>query len=138
MILTARYGGFLTNLGREYFVSRIEMVPDLKAWATQKGSELNEPAQPMKLIRENEGLAMGVQAEVGEEALDNVITAVGVRWALRDTVTNIFERLNTVKKKLGFYFLKEYARTMKNVGGSEILEDDWAMQELEKLGCFRE
>lgn len=138
MIRVKDYQGLLNNLGNEYFVKRVELVPDIGEWARRMGSELSEPAQPMKLVMDDDGLAMGVQSELKEEALKNVINAAGVRWALRDTVSNIFERLNTIKKKLGFYFLKEYARTVKDVGGNENLEDAWAMRELERFGCFRE
>lgn len=138
MIQAKDYLGLLNNLGNEYFVRRLELVPDVREWARERGRDLSEPAQPMKLILDGDDLAMGVQSEFKEESLNNVINAAGVRWALRDTVSNIFERLNTVKKKLGFYFLKEYAHTVKDVSGNEVLEDDWAMRELERFGCFRE
>jgi hypothetical protein len=57
---------------------------------------------------------------------------------LHDTVTDIDRKLNSVKKRLIFCYLKERARTMKDVGGDEQVEDQWVIEEMDSLGFFKE
>jgi hypothetical protein len=43
--------------------------------------------------------------------------------------------LNSIK---AYCFLKEYARSLKDVSGDELLEDGWTIKAMDKLGFFRE
>jgi hypothetical protein len=63
---------------------------------------------------------------------------LGVRWALKDTATDPENVLDSTKKKLAFCFLKEYSRTVEGIGRDEMLEDEWAIKEMGKLGFFLE
>jgi len=138
MIFVDDFDDRLRSLGREFFIFDIQYVSNLKSWANQKDILLEEPAQPMKLIAaEDNRLTMVVQSEISDEALDGIITGLGVRWAVRDVAADIEKRLNSIEKRLAYYFLKEYARTKKDLAGDELLEDEWAINEMEKLGFFR-
>lgn len=138
MILAEDYESLLRNLGIEYFVQNIRFVPDLPSWARENHTALNEPGQLMKLLPSDNELTMVIQAEVPEEALDNLITGLSVRWSLKDNAADITKQLNSTKKRLVFSFLKEYARSRKDFGGDELHEDSWAMNAMETLGFFRE
>jgi hypothetical protein len=81
---------------------------------------------------------MVVQKEVKDEMINDVIKDLGIRWSLRDNVTDMDTKLNNVKKRLVFCYLKERARTMKDVGGDEQVEDQWVIDEMEPLGFFKE
>jgi hypothetical protein len=70
--------------------------------------------------------------------LNGVIRNLGIRWSLRDNVTNIESKLNSVKKRLVYCYLKERARSMKDVGGNDQVEDQWVIDEMEILGYFEE
>jgi hypothetical protein len=139
MILTRDYDGVLKNVAKEYLISSLDYVDDLKSWAKKNNSQLSEPYQPMKLVKGNRhDLTMVIQSELSGEILGDLIKALGVRWALKDTVSNLEKMLNSIKKRLVYYFLKEYARTVEGVSGDELREDEWAIGEMQKLGFFQE
>jgi|SRR5208337_1327441 len=138
MIFVDDFDDQLRRLGREFFIFDIQYVPDITSWAHQKGVSLKEPAQPMKLITgEDNRLVMVVQSEISDEVLGGIINGLSVRWAVRDVSADIAKRLNSLEKQLAYYFLKEFARTKKDLDGDELLEDEWAINEMEKLGFFR-
>jgi len=139
MILAEDYGSLLRNLGIEYFIRNIRFVPDLPAWARENNAGMNEPGQLMKLVpSDDDELTMVIQSEIPEESLDNIITGLSVRWSLKDNAADISKQLNSIKKRLIFAFLKEYARSRKEFDGDELHEDDWAMKAMDNLGFFRE
>jgi hypothetical protein len=138
MILAEDYESLLRNLGIEYFIQNILFVPDLASWAMENSAGLSEPGQLMKLVPSDNELTMVIQSEIPDETLDNLIISLGVRWSLKDNVTDMSKQLNSTKKRMVFYFLKEYARSRKDFAGDELHEDDWAMRTMDNLGFFRE
>ncbi len=138
MIFVDDFDDRLRSLGREFFIFDIQYVPDITAWANQKNVPLEEPGQPMKLITDdNNRLVMVVKSEISDQLLDGIINGLSVRWTVRDVAADIAKRLNSVEKRLAFCFLKEYVRTKKDLDGDDLLEDEWAINEMEKLGFFR-
>lgn len=138
MIYVQDYDKVLHKVGTAFFVSAIHYVSDLVSWSKEKGVGLNEPFQPMKLFTEGKRLMMFVQSEIPETVFDDIVRSLSVRWSMKDNITDPSALLNSVKKRLAYCFLKEYARTVKGVAGYELLEDEWAVREMEKLGFFRE
>ena len=139
MIKLPDYETVLQQLGREYFVENVEFVPDLEDSCKDIGVDLQEPGQPMTVILEDSRkLRLIAQSEVPQEQLSGVINGLSVRWALKDTATDIPAKLDSTKKRLGYCFLKDYARTVPNVGGDEMQEDEWALREMDRLGFFLE
>jgi hypothetical protein len=133
------YEVLLVNLGGQYFVKDIQFVPDLMTWVRENGLDLEEPYSPMKLLANSDNtLSMILQREINDDMLNNVIKNLGIRWSLRDNVTDIDSKLNSIKKKLVYCYLKERARTMKDIGGDEQVEDQWVFDEMETLGFFKE
>jgi len=139
MIDIREYKEVLQKLAGQYFIKDISTVPDLRSWARENNQDLSEPYNPMKLIANtDDSLSMVVQEQIRDDRLDDVINNFSVRWALHDTVTDIDRKLNSIKKRLVFCFLKERARTMKDVGGDDQIEDRWVIEEMESLGIFKE
>ncbi len=138
MVYARDYDAVLRSIGSEFFVSAFSYVQNLASWAKQKGIDLSEPSQPMKLYARGETIILLVQAEIPREMLEDVVRALGVRWSLRDNVSDPSSLLDSVKKMLVYCFLKEYARTLRDLRGDELLEDEWALRKMEKLGFFRE
>jgi hypothetical protein len=138
MILAEDYGSLLQDIGTEYFIRNLQFVPDLISWAAKQDIALSEPHQLMKLVPSGAELTMVIQSEIPDELLDNLVTNLSVRWSIKDNVNDPSKTLNSVKKRLVFAFMKEYARTVSNVGGDEFIEDEWALRAIEKLGFFRE
>lgn len=138
MIFTQDVDAQLKNLAREYLISDVRYVHDISSWAKKSSVPLSEPAQPMKLVTdENDQLVMMIQSEIKNDVLDGIVNGLSVRWAVRDVVSDVAKRLNSLEKQLAWYFLKEYARTKADIDGDELLEDQWAIGQMEKLGFFR-
>lgn len=139
MISMKDYEGDLTNLGNEYFINQLHLVPDIVTWARENNQNLGEPHMPMKLIaRPDNSLVMIVQSKISEEMLSDVIKNLSMRWSVKDNVTDMEKRLNSTKKRLAYCFLKEYARSTEKVEGDELSEDEWVIEEMEYLGFFEE
>ncbi len=139
MIDTRDYDEIFKNLGVGYFIQDIQYVPELRDWAEETGNNLNEPYQLMKLVVRNENkLSMFIQSEIFEDTLNDAIKALNMRWALKDVASDPSKTLNSIKKMLVYCFLKEYSRTLENVGGDELVEDEWSIKEMDKLGFFNE
>ena len=139
MIFVSDYEAVLANLGKEFFIFNIHYERNLAEWAKQTKIDLSEPLQPMKLITGNKNsLVMVMQSEIEEEVLNNIIDGVSVRWSMIDNTANIEDRLDSIKKRLVFCLLKEYARTGAGISENELHSDEWAITEMEKLGFFRE
>jgi hypothetical protein len=132
------YDDMLRRVAGEFLVFTIFYVQDLRSWAKEKGIDLSEPSQPMKLTAVRDKLMLFVQEDIEETKLSQVITALEVRWSLKDNVSDPSKMLNSLKKRLGYCFFKEYARTLNGVAGDDLLEDEWAIREMEKLGFFNE
>lgn len=138
MIFINDFDDSLRNLAMEFLVFDVKYVPDMLSWAKQNNISLSEPGQPMKLTTGADHiLVMIVQEKISDELLDGIINGLSVRWAVRDVAADIAKRLNSIEKQLEYYFLKEYARTKKDLAGDELLEDEWAIDQMEKLGFFR-
>lgn len=139
MILIKDYENLLKNLGIEYFIRDTQCVPDIMLWAKENDQDLSEPHYPMKLIASSgDGLTMVMQSEIDDEMLDDIIKNLSIRWSLRDNVTDIEKKLNSTKKRIVFCYLKERARTMKDVGGDDLVEDQWVFDEMDSLDFFKE
>jgi hypothetical protein len=139
MIDIRDYQEDLQKLGGQYFVKDLSPVPDLVSWSRENNQDLSEPYNPMKLVANTDNsLSMFVQEQIKDQKLDEVIKNLSIRWSLHDTVTDIDHKLNSIKKRLVFCYLKERARTMKDVGGDEQIEDQWVIEEMETLGFFKE
>jgi hypothetical protein len=139
MIDIRDYQEELQKLGGQYFVKDLSPVPDLVSWSRENNQDLSEPYNPMKLVANtDDSLSMFVQEQIKDQKLDEVIKNLSIRWSLHDTVTDIDHKLNSIKKRLVFCYLKERSRTMKDVGGDEQIEDQWVIEEMETLGFFKE
>ncbi|OGP64109.1 MAG: hypothetical protein A3K22_02340 [Deltaproteobacteria bacterium RBG_16_42_7] len=138
MIYVQDYDEVLKKTAGEFFMSTLHYVGDLQSWSRQKGVDLSEPSHPMRLFTEGKNLMLLVQSEIQESKLDEVIRALSVRWSLKDNASDPATSLNSVKKRLTYCLLKECAKTVKGVAGDDLLEDEWAVKEMEKLGFFHE
>jgi len=139
MIAVSEFENDLKKLGASYFIDELRQVPDIAEWAKENSTPLGEPHLPMKLIAEDsDKLSMVIQSVVNEELISDVIKNLGLRWSIKDNATDIEKKFNSMKKRLVYCFLKEYARSLQKVEGDELAEDEWVLEELEYLGYFSE
>jgi len=138
MISLKDHEGVLQDLGKEYFIYNLRFVPDITAWAKENNTELSEPHQLMKLVAERgDALTMIMQTDVSSEMIDDVIRNLGIRWSVKDNSVNMEMKLDSLKKRLAYCFLKEYAGSIKRIG-DELQQDDWVLAEMDTLGFFNE
>jgi hypothetical protein len=129
----------LKNLGKGYFINDINFVPDIVSWAKENSQELGEPHSPMKLITTSgDTLSMVVQEVIKDEILDDVVKNLGIRWSVKENITDINKKLNSKKKRIVYCFLKEYARSLKKIDDDELSQDQWVLDEMEGLEFFKE
>jgi hypothetical protein len=129
----------LKNLGKGYFIIDINFVPDIVSWAKENSQELGEPHSPMKLITTSgDTLAMVVQEVIKDEILDDVVKNLGIRWSVKENITDINKKLNSKKKRIVYCFLKEYARSLKKIDDDELSQDQWVLDEMAGLEFFKE
>ena len=139
MIYAKDYENVLKKVGTSYFVNDMHFVDDIPSWARENNLELGEPHHPMKLVPVAEdSLRMVIQSDINEEVVEDVIKNLSIRWSVKDNATDVDRKLNSIKKRLIFCFLKERARTMKDVAGNALAEDEWVFDEMELLGFFDE
>ncbi|HAS54025.1 MAG: hypothetical protein A2X56_10975 [Nitrospirae bacterium GWC2_57_13] len=139
LLIRKDHSELLRKLTASYDVPNILFVDDFASWADQKRVQLGEPHQVMKIVHEPaNGRVLVVQAEANEGLLNDVIKAIKIRWTLRDNIADTDRIFNSVKKQLAYCFLKECARSLDGVGGDELVEDEWVLEEMKKQGFFRE
>jgi len=138
VIFVRDYHETIRRIATEFFVFTIHYVGDIASWAKEKGVRLSEPAQPMKITAEGENLTLHIQEEISDAVLDDMTKGLNVRWSLIDNVSDPSRNLNSTEKRLVYCFLKEYATTLEDAAGDELIEDEWAIKEMKKLGFFEE
>ena len=136
MIFASDYETLLNDIGNKFLIRELRYIPDLRTWAKKTGLDLNEPHQLMKLIAADDTITMFIQAEIPDQMLDDNIKNLSVRWSMVDNMTDMDRKLDNVKKRLVFSFLKEYARSLEDLKRDELLEDDWAMKVMDEMGMF--
>ena len=114
-------------------------VENVSAWCREQGIDEPDTERPLRLIStEGEGCKLLIGEDIPETVLDDRINAMRIRSQLKGIAVDRADALNTEKKKLTFLFLNEYALTLPEMEGDELLADDWALREMDRLGFFRE
>ncbi len=129
------------DLLQEYclFLVDITFVDSVSDWCRQQGIEEPDKERPLRLIAdEKKGCKLVIREFMSDKALEDRIKAMGVRSALQNVASDRVAMLNSDKKKLAYLFLSEYASTLPDLEGDELLADNWAFDELERLNFFRE
>jgi hypothetical protein len=139
MVSIEDYKKDLEKLGEEYFINTLSFVGDISSWAKENNADLGEPHLPMKLmVGPDDNLTMVIQSDTEDDLLSDVIRNLGLRWSVKDNVTDVEKKLNSSKKQLVYCFLKEYTRALNKVDGGALSEDEWVLEEMEYLGYFNE
>ena len=116
----------------------IVFVENISSWCRQHGIQEPDAERPFKLISsEGVGCKMLVRENIPEEVLEERINAMSIRGQVLNVAFDRAEMLNSDHKKLAYLFLVEYASSLPEIGDEELLADDWAFKEMERLGYFR-
>lgn len=113
-------------------------VDSVYNWCKENGIKDADRKRPLKLILEDDrACKMVINDRVPRDILEERVNALRVRSALLNVANNKADMLDSDRKRLAYLILSEYASTAQNPD-DELLADQWAFDEMEKKGFFRE
>ena len=114
-------------------------VSDISTWCEEHGIPETDTQRPMKLIfDETHGCRILVRENVTENILEARINALRVRGQILNIAFDRADLLNSIQKKLAYLFLSEYASSLTDLGDDELAADNWAFEEMKRLGFFQD
>jgi len=136
---TREYYELFRYLMQEYclFPEDIVFVEDIADWCREQGIPETDREMPLKLIsKDASGCRMLIREYISDEVMNERINAFRIRSQLKTAAVDRADLLNSDKKKLAYLFLSEYAASLPDIK-DELLADNWAFEELERLGFFK-
>jgi len=120
------------------FQEDIVFVDDVAEWCRQNNIPETDSNRPLKLVLKTpSGCKMLIKETLPDEIIDERIKALRIRGQVKNVAFDRADMLNSVQKKLAYLFLSEYATSLPDAGSDELLADDWAFTEMERLGYFK-
>ncbi len=115
----------------------ILFVDNIAKWCEANGISETDTEKPFKLISRNSGnFMMIIKEDVSFTAMEERIRGLSIRGQLNNVSLDRADLLNTDKKKLAYLFLSELASKFPDIQ-DERLADNWAFDEMERLGFFK-
>lgn len=115
----------------------IIFVDNIAQWCRERGIPEPDKEKPLKLImKDSQGCKLLVREHTPDEVVDDRIRAVRIRNQVTNVASNRADTLDTVHRKLAFLLLNEYAYSLPDIKG-DLLADEWAFNEMERLGYFK-
>ncbi|MGD2079762.1 MAG: hypothetical protein PVJ36_01355 [Nitrospirota bacterium] len=131
----------IKNLLKEYCLFLVEpvYVDNVAEWSKKSGFDEPDREKPLKLVvSEEKGCKLVMNEEVPDRVIEDRLKAMSVRDALQNVAEDREARLDSEKKKVAYLFLSEYGSHMPEHEDDELLIDNWAFKEMERLGYFNE
>jgi hypothetical protein len=131
----------IKNLLKEYCLFLVEpvFVDSVAQWCKENGYDEPDKDTPIKLVvSEEKGCKLVIREEVPDKVIADRLRAMGVRSSLQNVAQDREAMLDSEKKKLAYLFLSNYASNMPEHEDDELIIDNWAFAEMERLGYFRE
>jgi|GEM_PF-514393 len=121
------------------FQEDIVFVENISEWCKKYGIPEPDRERPLKLIlkEEGSGCKMLIRENIPDSTIEARINALRIRGQLRNVAFDRADMLDSVQKKLAYLFLSEYSTSLPDIGDDELLADDWAFGEMERLGYFK-
>jgi len=116
----------------------IVFVEDISDWCKKNGVPETDHNRPLKLVLKTpSGCKMLVREKIPDKVLDERMNALRIRSQIKNVAFDRADTLNSEQRKLAYLFLSEYASSLPDVRDDELLADDWAFTEMERLGYFK-
>jgi hypothetical protein len=115
----------------------IVFVDNIADWCKERGIPEPDREKPLKLIlKDSQGCRLLVREDVPDEVVEERIRAVKIRDQVTNVASSRADLLDSLQRKLAFLFLDEYAYSLPDVK-DDLLADEWAFTEMERLGYFK-
>ncbi len=112
-------------------------VDDIAGWCKEHGIPETDDKKPIKLVsKEGSGCRMVIKEDISNEVVHERIEALRVRSQLKNVAFDRADLLDSDRKKLAYLFLNEYAFSLPEIQ-DDILADDWAFDQMERIGFFK-
>jgi hypothetical protein len=138
---TRDYRDVLQSLMEHYCLNPedIIFVENVHDWCIREGIEEPDKNKPVKLITpKGKSCRIVINESIPDSAVENRIKAMSIRGALQNVALDRAALLNSEKKKLTYLFISEFATSLPDLEGDELLADNWAFEEMKKMGFFKE
>jgi len=115
----------------------IVFVKNIADWCKEYGIPEYDKEKPLKLIaKEGHGCKMVIREDITDKIIEERINAMRIRGQLQSVAFDRAEMLDSIHKKLAYLFLSEYAASLADID-DDLSADNWAFDEMEKLGFFK-
>ena len=112
-------------------------VEDIAEWCKKQGIPEPDGDRPVKLIsKEGSGCKMLVREYISDEVMHQRINALRVRIQVENVAFDRADALDSERKRLAYLFLSEYATSLPGIE-DDLLADEWAFDEMKRLGFFK-
>ncbi|MEW6003448.1 MAG: hypothetical protein AB1638_12495 [Nitrospirota bacterium] len=120
------------------FEEDIVFVENIADWCEEEGIPEPDRERPLKLVsKEGQGCRMVIKEDISDKTIEDRINALRIRSQIENVAFDRADLLDSDKKKLAYLFLSEYATSLPDIDNDELLADDWAFQEMERLEFFK-
>lgn len=136
---TRKQGDFLKFLVSKYCEGQAEVifVESVADWCRENGLKEPDPEKPVRVVRDS-GCRAVVRDYLPDSVIEDRMKALSVRHSLVNVASDPSEMMDSDKKILAYLLLKEYAMGLPEHREDELLADNWALDEMEKLDLFKE
>jgi hypothetical protein len=112
-------------------------VKSVAGWCREHSIPEPDNEKPFKFVSDdNKVFTMLIKEDLSDEVIQQRINALGVRSQLENVAVDRAALLDTDKKRLAYLFLNELA--VRSDKDNERDADKWALEEMEKLGFFKQ
>ncbi|MGD0885127.1 MAG: hypothetical protein ABSA46_09700 [Thermodesulfovibrionales bacterium] len=113
-------------------------VEDISGWCVKHDICEADAQRPVKLVLdEAQGCRVLVKEHLTEDILEGRLNALRMRGQIQNNATDRVDLLDSGQKKLAYLFLSEYAASLTDLADDELAADNWAFEEMKRLGFFR-
>lgn len=118
--------------------TQLNFVESVSQWCRDNGIEEPDKNKPLRFILLDDKTCQFVINDLlPDKLVKERLNALRVRGALVNVADNPADRLDSDKKKLAYLIMAEYS-SMAQVSDDELIADKWVLDQMERLGYFRE
>ncbi len=118
--------------------SEVLLVENIADWCRQNGIPENDSDRPVRIVRNGKGYIVLVREEIPDSIIEQRIRAAEIRDQVLDVAQDKGKVLSTLRTRLAFLFLNEFAHMVPENHGDDLLADSWTFDFMKKIGYLEE
>lgn len=128
-------------LSEQYCLAQdsVVFVENIADWCKENGIDEPDRNTPMKLIpRGQHPCFMLIKEDIPASVIEQRVNAMSIRGQVKNVAFDRADMLDSVRKKLAYLFLSEYAMHLPEIKDDPLLADDLAFDMMDNLGYFQD